>query len=169
MKHTAPVRLLVCGNSDRADDGAALRAVRSLVARHHYRLGRDLAIEHCGELDVLHLLDVPTGQAIVIVDAAVGVAPGEVVTASLEDLIDFPDGPAPHSSHALPINQLLGVANVLADKPLRGLFVGIGGADFGFGQRLSAAVTRGLPDFIAAIDGAVERILAPSEVVLAGT
>ena len=169
MRSHPPVRLLVCGNPDRADDGAAIRAVGSLVARHHYRLGRDLAVERCGELDVLHLLDVPTGQAIVIVDAAVGVAPGEVVTASLEELIDYPDGPTPHSSHALPINQLLGVANVLADKPLHGIFVGIGGADFGFGERLSAAVAGGLPSFIAAIDGAVERLLAPSEVALAGT
>jgi hydrogenase maturation protease len=169
MKARPPVRLLVCGNADRADDGAAMRAVGALVARHHYRLGRDIAVQRCGELDVLHLLDVPTGQAIVIVDAAVGVAPGEVVTASLEELIDYPDGPAPYSSHALPINQLLGVANVLADKPLRGLFVGIGGTDFGFGERLSAAVASGLPNFIAAIDGAVVRLLAPSEVALAGT
>ena len=40
MKHAASVRLLVCGDSDRADDGAALRAVRSFVARRRYRMGR---------------------------------------------------------------------------------------------------------------------------------
>jgi hydrogenase maturation protease len=159
MKTRPPVRLLVCGNRDRADDGAALRAVGSLVARHRYRVGRDLVVERCGQLDVQHLLDVPTGQAVVIVDAAVGVAPGEVVTTSLEELIDHPQGPAPHSSHSLPINQLLGVANVLSDTPLRGLFVGIGGDDFGFGERLSSAVSRGLPGFVAAIDGAVEALL----------
>ena len=160
MKTRPPVRLLVCGNRDRADDGAALRAVGSLVARHRYRVGHDVAVERCGQLDVQHLLDVPTGQAIVIVDAAVGIAAGEVVTTSLEELIDHPLGPAPHSSHALPINQLLGVANVLSDKPLRGLFVGIGGDDFGLGDRLSSAVSRGLPGFVSAIEGAVEALLS---------
>ena len=159
MRARTPVRLLVCGNSDRADDGAAIRAVGSLVAGNRYRLGRDLAVERCGQLEVQLLLFVPTGQAVIIVDAAVGVRPGRVVTASLEELMDHPRGPAPHSSHSLPINQLLGVANVLSDKPLRGLFVGIGGADFGFGEHLSSAVSRGLPRFVAAIDGAVEVLL----------
>jgi hydrogenase maturation protease len=159
MKRAASVRLLVCGNSDRADDGAALRAVRSLLAQHHHRVGRDVAIERCDHLDVLHLLDVPTGQALVIVDAAIGVEPGEVVTTTLEELIDYPQGPSPHSSHSLPINQLLGVANVLAEKPLEGLFVGIGGSDFGFGERLSSSVVRGLPNFVSAIDHAVEALL----------
>jgi hydrogenase maturation protease len=159
MRHNASVRLLVCGNSDRADDGAALRAVRSFLARRHYRVGRDVSVERCDQLDVLHLLDVPTGQAVVIVDTAIGVEPGEVVTTTLEELIDYPMGPSPHSSHALPINQLLGVANVLAEKPLEGLFVGIGGSDFGFGDHLSSPVVRGLPTFVSAIDHAVEALL----------
>jgi hydrogenase maturation protease len=169
MKHAVPVRLLVCGNGDRADDGAALRAVRSFVAGRHYRIGRDVSVERCDQLDVLHLLDVPSGQALVIVDTAVGVAPGEVVTTTLEELIDHPEGPAPHSSHSLPINQVLGVANVLAEKPLEGLFVGIGGSDFGFGQRLSEAVVRGLPAFVSAIDHAVEALLPLSAATARGT
>jgi len=73
--------------------------------------------------------------------------------------MDHPEGPAPHSSHSLPINQVLGVANVLAEKPLEGVFVGIGGSDFGFGERLSSSVMRGLPAFVAAIDRAVEALL----------
>lgn len=169
MKHAASVRLLVCGNSDRADDGAALRAVRSFLARRHYRMGRDVSVERCDQLDVLHLLDVPTGQAVVIVDAAIGVEPGEVVTTTLEELIDYPQGPSPHSSHSLPINQLLGVANVLAEKPLEGLFVGIGGSDFGFGQRLSSSVVRGLPAFVSAIDHAVEALLPIPAAAATGT
>jgi hydrogenase maturation protease len=169
MKHAASVRLLVCGNSDRADDGAALRAVRSFIARRHYRIGRDVSVERCDQLDVLHLLDVPMGQAVVIVDAAIGVEPGEVVTTTLEELIDYPQGPSPHSSHSLPINQLLGVANVLAEKPLEGLFVGIGGSDFGFGERLSSPVAHALPTFVSAIDHAVEALLPVPAAAASGT
>lgn len=159
MSVSPAVRLLVCGNVDRADDGAAMRAVGTLLAGDAGRHRRELHIEHCGQLDILHLLDVPGGQRLLIVDAALGVRPGRVVTVDLDALIDHPHGPVPHSSHALPINQVLGVANVLAEVPLRGLFVGIGGTDFAFGERLSPAVARGLPRFVDAIASAIEQLL----------
>jgi hydrogenase maturation protease len=161
------VRVVVCGNIHRADDGAAIRAVGLLLARGSYRRGHDIDVDRCGELSIEHLLDVPCGQPLVIVDAAVGVRPGRVVTAGLDQLIDHPNAAAPHSSHALPINQVLGVVNVLSDRPLNGLFVGIGGADFGYGQRLSPAVKRGLSRYIDAIEHAIE-LLQPAPPVQAG-
>jgi hydrogenase maturation protease len=140
---TAPIWLLCCGNADRRDDGAALLATRGLPGTQ------------CGQLDIDHLLAAPPGVPIIICDATVGVAPGRVVTLSFDELLANPRGPAPHSSHALPIDQVIGVARALSHNPIDGLFVGIGGADFGFGQGLSPAVEAALPDFRAAIESQV--------------
>ena len=155
MNAAKSVHVLVCGNLDRADDGAALVAVRDLVRRRADR--RRVEFERCGELDIAHLIDLPAGQPVVIVDTAVGLRPGRVVTIPLDDLIDHPLGPVPHSSHALPINLVLGVANVLSATPLKGVFVGVGGLDFGYGSDLSAPVLRALPRFIAAREAAIEK------------
>lgn len=132
--------LLACGNPDRRDDGAALVATRGLGATS------------CGQLDIDHLLAAPAGAPIVICDAAAGVAPGRVVTLTFDELLANPRGPAPHSSHALPIDQVIGVARALSSQPIDGIFVGIGGADFGFGQGLSLDVEAALPEFRAAIE-----------------
>jgi len=139
----AAVWLLACGNSDRRDDGAALLATRGLSA------------SQCGQLDIDDLLGAPAGVPIVICDAATGVAPGFVVTKTFDELLANPRGPSPHSSHALPIDQVIGVARALSGKPIDGVFVGIGGADFGFGCGLSPAVEAALPQFRAAIEGLV--------------
>ena len=136
----ASVWLLACGNLDRRDDGAALTATRGMPATQ------------CGRLDIDHLLAAPAGVPIVICDAAAGVAPGVVVTKTFDELLANPRGPSPHSSHALPIDQVIGVARALSKKPIDGLFVGIGGADFGFGHGLSPAVETALPEFRAAIE-----------------
>jgi hydrogenase maturation protease len=136
----AAVWLLACGNPDRRDDGAALVATRGLSATH------------CGQLDIDHLLAAPSGVPIVICDAAAGVEPGRVVTLTFDELLANPRGPAPHSSHALPIDQVIGIARALSSRPIDGVFVGIGGADFGFGRGLSVAVEAALPAFRAAIE-----------------
>jgi hydrogenase maturation protease len=132
--------LLACGNSDRRDDGAALAATRGLNATE------------CGQLDIDDLLAAPAGRPIVICDAAAGVEAGSVVTLRFDELLANPHGPAPHSSHALPIDQVIGVARAVAGRPIDGVFVGIGGADFGFGDGLSPAVAAALPAFRAAIE-----------------
>jgi len=141
--HPATVWLLACGNADRRDDGAALLATRGLPATQ------------CGQLDIDHLLAAPAGVPIVICDAAAGVAPGVVVTKTFDELLANPRGPAPHSSHDLPIDQVIGVARALSTQPIDGLFVGIGGADFGYGRGLSPAVEAALPEFRAVIEGQV--------------
>lgn len=167
MRGPHGVHVMVCGNIDRADDGAGIRAVGLLLARLSGRRGRHIGIQRCGQLDIQHMLDVPVGTPIVIVDAAIGIPPGRVVTVALDDLIDHPDGPSPHSSHALPINQVLGVANALAASPLRGVFVGVGALDFSFADRLSPPVARAMPRFVDAIAAAVDQF-APLRAVPAG-
>lgn len=144
-------RLLVCGNVDRQDDGAAIWAASGLV--HSLLDEMHVDVRRCGQLDIEDLLD-GMGRPLVIADAAVGVPPGAIVTVTFDDLTKRDSGATPHSSHALPIAQVLGVARRLADEPIDGVFVGIGGADFGFGRQLSPAVRAALPQFTEAISDA---------------
>jgi hydrogenase maturation protease len=152
---TITARLLVCGNLDRCDDGAAIVAAEALLPSLREQGRRRVDVRRCGQLDIEDLLDVPPDTPLLIVDTAVGVPAGTIVTRTFDQLVDQPHGPAPHSSHALPIAQVVGVARQLADVPIDGLFVGIGGADFGFGESLSAPVRAALPEFIAAIGAAI--------------
>jgi hydrogenase maturation protease len=157
-----PVRLLVCGNVHRNDDGAATWAVARLLPLLEGMGRPPVEVLHCGQLDIEDVLDVGAGTPLLVVDTAVGVAAGEVVTLSLDDLRRRPHGVVPHSSHALPIDQVLGLAAVLADEPPSGYFVGIGGQDFGYGDTPSAEVRQALPAFAEAIAAAIERLaLAP--------
>ena len=151
------VRLLVCGEQLRGDDAAAILAVELLPPQI-----RSLAeIQEVGQLGVEALLDVPDGVALVVADAAVGVAGGTVVTLPLEGVARSPgSGATPASSHSLPPDQVLAFAAELRGAMPRGVFVGIGGAEFGFGEGLSTAVAAGLPAFAGAIAEAIRNLAA---------
>jgi hydrogenase maturation protease len=153
------VRVLVCGNPDRGDDGAAMRATRALPRALRIGDARLIELRTIGMLDVQHLLD-SAGTPIVLVDTCAGIAPGRLVEIPFDDLVRLPDSPAPHSSHALPIDQVIGVARALSDTTVDGLFVGVGGMSFGFGRSLSSPVRSALPRFAAAIAAAVRRVAA---------
>lgn len=157
MNAPRPVRLLVCGNAERGDDGAALAAVGGLLGGLPPRLLAVIDVRRCEQLDFEDLLDLPDGVGCVIVDAAVGLLPGAVVTIPLEDLPerDAAAGPIPRSSHVLPIGQLVAVAAVMRGHPLEGSFVGIGGRSFGFGRGIGRPVRTALPAFRAAIEMAL--------------
>jgi hydrogenase maturation protease len=149
------VRVLVCGERLRGDDGAAIRAVEMLSAET-----RALAcVFEAGHLSVEALLDVPEGVAVVVVDAAVGIAPGAVITLPLEE-VTRPGGAVPASSHSLPPDQVLALAAELRGSVPRGSFVGIGGAEFAFGEELSAAVQSGLDAFAGALADEIRRLAA---------
>jgi hydrogenase maturation protease len=154
------VRVLVCGNIDRCDDGAAIWAAREMQAGAADGALAGVDVRQCGQLDVIHVLDLSQGVPLVIIDCAAGVDGGRIVTLPLDELLANPRGPAPHSSHALPIDQVLGLARALSDGPIDGLFVGIGGVDFGFGRTFSTAVRKALPEYISAIGAAIERLAA---------
>ena len=82
LTHLAPpsVRLLVCGNADRGDDGAALSAVATLLPSLPTALLERLEVRRCGHLRVEDLTDIPANEVAIVVDAAVGIAPGQVVS-----------------------------------------------------------------------------------------
>jgi hydrogenase maturation protease len=154
--HQKMVRVLVCGEMLRGDDSAALRAIRTLPADT-----RALAeIIEVGQLSVEAMLDTAEGVAVIVADAAVGVAPGGVVTVPLESLARRDGCATPASSHALSPDQVIEVAAELRGAPLRGSFIGIGGAEFGFGEGLSPAVAAALPAFTAALAAEIRRLAA---------
>jgi hydrogenase maturation protease len=152
-----PVRVLVCGERLRGDDAAALLAVGTLPPDV-----RALAeVIEVGQLSVEALLDVPEGMAVIVADAAVGVAAGETVTLPLADVArSTGSGATPASSHALPPDQVVAVAGEMRGSSLRGSFLGIGGAEFGLGERLSPAVAAGLAAFATAIAEEIRRLAA---------
>jgi len=162
---TFAVRLLVCGNADRGDDGAALAAVAHLLPRIEDSIRHRIDVRRCAQLDATDLIDVPPHQACVLVDTVAGIEPGTVVTMPLADLATIGSPVAPRSSHALPIDQVVGIAAAVRGQLPEGVFVGIGGMRFGFGSRRSRAITGGMRRFERAIEGEVRR-LASAALVL---
>lgn len=171
MRHLAPpsVRLLVCGNADRGDDGAALSAVATLLPTLPSSLLERLEVRRCGELRVEDLLDVNAGEVALVVDAAVGVPPGHVVAVPIGDIAPDLGTPSPRSSHELPIDQVLGLAAALRATGLPpGTFIGIGGRRFGYGRPLSRSVRLAMPSFQEAIASELFRLARVSEEPPAG-
>ncbi len=146
------VWLLVCGERMREDDGVAEAAVALLPDDV-----RALAhIEIVGLLSVESLLDVPEGSAVVVADAAAGIAAGKVATVALESIAR--EGIFPATTHVMPPNEVIALAAELAGRMPRGVFVGMGGAEFGFGEELSAAVEAALPEYVAALTDAIRTL-----------
>jgi len=151
------VCVLVCGERLRGDDAAAVLAAEMLPAD---ALALAEVVE-VGLLSVEALLDVPEGVALVVADAAIGTAAGEVVVLPLSNVArSTGSGAALASSHSLPPGQVLALAETLRGPLPRGVFVGIGGADFGFGEGLSAPVAAGLPAFVAVLADEIRRLAA---------
>jgi hydrogenase maturation protease len=166
MTQLAPpsVRLLVCGNADRGDDGAALSAVATLLPSLPSAMLERMEVRRCGHLRVEDLTDVPAGEVTLVVDAAVGVPPGHVITVPICQILSEIGAPAPRSSHELPIDQVLSLAQVMRPGGLpEGVFVGIGGRRFGYGRPLSRSVRLNMASFQAAIAAELARLTHVSE------
>jgi hydrogenase maturation protease len=153
------VEVLVCGSSDRGDDGAPLAAMELLRAS----LPRDVALRVVGQLDVLDLLSVPPGAGVVIVDAATGIDPGAIVDLALTGLIGQPDRIRPRSSHALALPEVVAVAETIGGRPVRGRIVVIGGAQFGLGEPFSWPVWAALRPLSDAILEAIGQLRPPGD------
>jgi len=161
MTLAAPtIRVLVCGSADRGDDGAALCAVAHVLPRMDPALRQRVEVRRCEQLDAVDLIDVADGEACLVLDTVVGVEPGEVVRIPLDELTRLEDA-APRSSHALPISQVLGIAEAVRGQLPRGLLVGIGGKWFGFGETRSRALRDGMAAFEAAAEQAIKELSQP--------
>lgn len=151
------VRIVVCGNADRGDDGAALAAVATLLPTLPREILSKLEVRRCQELRVEDLLDLPKGSACLILDAVAGAEAGSVVRMPLSELTEAA-GFTPRSSHQLPLMLVIGLAGVMRQRPIEGLFLGIGGRAFGYGTPLSRAVRAGMPAFRAAVSAALSEM-----------
>jgi hydrogenase maturation protease len=144
------LKVFLCGEPLRGDDGLALRAAALLPepARRRARL------EEVGQLDLLDLTALGPDEPCLIVDAVAGIAPGELYAAPLEALRE--DVRA-RSSHRLPLSQTLALAGLLRDAPVRGRFLGLGAERFDLGAEPSPRVCRALPALAAAIGAEIDR------------
>jgi len=148
------VEVLVCGTPDRGDDGAPM----AVMGRLREQLPPDVTLRAVGQLDVDDLLSIPFGAGVVIVDAATGIDPGAIVDLALTGLIGQPGGVHPRSSHALALPEVVGLAEMLRGRPLRGRIVAIGGAHFGLGSSFSRPVNAALDPLSDAIVEAVASV-----------
>ena len=155
------VRVLVCGSADRGDDGAALNAVAHILPLLDPILRQRVEVRRCLQLDAADLIDVAEGESCLVLDTVVGVEPGTVVDIPLDELTSLEDA-APRSSHALPISQVLGIAEAVRGQLPPGRLVGIGGKWFGFGQTRSRALREGMPAFEVAAARAIEELARPA-------
>ena len=147
------VTLFVCGEALRGDDGAASAAVSELPPQARLAVH----VREVGALAVEDLLALSPGSAAIVVDAVVGVEPGRLVSFDLADLAAQAPGLRPRSTHQLPLDQVVGMAELLG-AVVRGTFVGVGGLDFGYGRPLSEPVRHALPGLRAALTAEIERL-----------
>jgi hydrogenase maturation protease len=159
------VRVVICGNAERGDDGAPVAAAATLLPALESTLAAKLEIRRCPELRTEDLIDLPSDMQVLILDAVVGPTPGEIVRLTLDELAERPAF-NPRSSHQLPIDLVIGLAGVMRDAPVPGSFVGLAGQRFGYGTSLSRAARAALPAFRAAIKDELERLAAVGEASL---
>ena len=158
------LRVLVCGSADRGDDGAALTAIAHVLPALDPAISSRIEIRRCPQLDATDIIDVAADERCLVLDTVVGVAAGSIVELPLQALVDTASV-APRSSHALPIQQVLGIAQAVRGNLPAGRFLGIGGKWFGFGPTRSRAVRDGMPAFERAVRTAIDRMAEMTAVI----
>ncbi len=147
------VDIFVCGSIDRGDDGAPLAASELLRSDRP----ANARIRRIGRVDVDHLLSIPRGAGVVVVDAATGVDPGTIVELPLRGLVgDL--SIEPRSSNSLAIPEVIALADMLRGRPLVGSIVVIGARRFGPGRPITRRLSAALPSLAGAIRDAVAHV-----------
>ena len=143
--------VFACGDPLRGDDSVAPVAVSGLPSG-----AAALAeVRVVGALEAEHLVDLPAGVAAVIVDAVVGPEPGAIVELSLAELGARAARVITTSTHQLPLDRVVALAQLLRDEPVMGRFVGVGIEAVTEGAELSEPVAGALPAFRVAIARAI--------------
>lgn len=153
------VVLFACGNALRGDDSVAGRALAGLPDE----VLRRAEVRSTAALEPEQLVDLDAGLAVLVIDAVAGVPAGQLVRLDLEAVADRAADVRACSTHQLPLDRVLGLASLLRDAPVRGLFLGLGVGDVGAGTRLSGPVAAAMPGLREAIAVAVEELAGPSQ------
>lgn len=151
--------LFACGNALRGDDSVAGRAVAGLPDE----VLRRTEVRSTAALEPEQLIELDAGLAVLVVDAVAGVAPGQLVRLDLEAVAERAADVRACSTHQLPLDRVLGLASLLRDGPVRGLFLGLGVGDVGAGTQMSGPVAAAVPDLREAIAAAVEELAGPGQ------
>jgi hydrogenase maturation protease len=148
------VDVLVCGSIDRGDGGAPILASRYLPDR----TDREVRVRLVDQVGIDDLLAVSPGAGVVIVDTATGLRTGSLVTVPLDGLIGRDDNVRGRSSHALEYREVLGLADMIRGRPLRGRIVMVGGRRFGRAADVSPRVARAIPRLGDLVLAAIEEL-----------
>lgn len=145
---TARWTILVCGDAARGDDGVGLAVADRLT-----RAGRaDARIRRLGQLQAEDLIAALAHGPCIVVDAVRGVEPGQVVELPLGRLASASSEVVPASTHALPVDVTVRLAEALGANLELGTFVGVGGRSFELGAGLSPEAAQGIEPAAAAIE-----------------
>lgn len=158
---TPIIRMLVCGQAERGDDGVALAAAATLLPGLAPHLTPHLEVHRCPELATDDLIDPRDDVRFLLLDTVTGPAPGQIIRVSLRGL----HATAPfhlRSSHELPVDLLVGLAEVIRKRPIEGTIVAVGGHRFGFGTPLSRSARAALPAYRSAITEELELLACPA-------
>jgi hydrogenase maturation protease len=145
---TARCTVLVCGDVARGDDGVG-PAVADRLARSGCA---DARIKRVGQLQAEDLIEALAHGPCIVVDAVRGVAPGQVVELPLRRLTSATAAVVPASTHALPVEVAVRLAEALGANVDQGTFVGVGGRSFELGAGLSPEAAQGIEAAAAAIE-----------------
>lgn len=148
---TDRVVVFACGDPLRGDDAVAPLVVKSLFRE----LPPGVVIRLVGALEAEYLVDLAQGTAVVIADAVVGPEPGTIVAFDLAEMSGRAEAVVTTSTHQLPLDQVVAIAQLLRDVPLEGVFVGIGIEAVAHGEALSPPVQAAMPAFREAISRAI--------------
>ena len=144
------VRVVVLGNVNAGDDGAALRAMQTLERT-------DADIVRAGRPGPLLLDLLDTAAPVVLVDVVrSGQAAGSIHRMSLADIVDSSVAVSGVSSHGFGPAEVLKLGAALDRQCPQGRFVGIEGDSFQAGDDLSPAVQAALPALVEAVQHAID-------------
>ena len=130
------------GNVFRRDDGVGPAVAAALETDV-----TDVRVVTCAA-EPAAILDAWTGAEVaVVVDAAIGPAPGEVRRCALDELVDS----SPLSSHELSLRQTIELGRALDRAPRSVSVVSVGVADTGHGEGLSPEVAAALPEALRVV------------------
>jgi hydrogenase maturation protease len=147
------VVVFACGDPLRGDDAVAPLVVKSLF----HELPPGAVIRLVGALEAEYLVDLASHTRVIIVDAVVGPEPGAIVQMDLREMSGRAEAVVTTSTHQLPLDQVVAIAQLLRDEPIEGVFVGVGIEAVAHGEALSGPVEAAVPAFREAIRQAVSR------------